>query len=128
MDDAGEVRLGERVGNLRGERQRPPRIDRMAANRSAQRLTRHVLRREEQPALVFAGFEHRGDARMGQRRRLAGVFDEPGVPLGVGEQFLPYDPERDGPSMPRVAGPIQLADAAGANPIEDLVVSDGLEH
>ncbi len=65
---------------------------------------------------------------MRERRGLPGIFEETGKALGIGDEIVPHDPERDRPSMLGVAGPIQLADTSGTNAFEDLVVGNRLEH
>ena len=47
-----------------------------------------------------------------------------GIAGDVGGQHL----DRDGPAETRVARAVDLAHAAGADAIEDLVVPEGLEH
>ena len=79
VDDAGGMRVGERVGDLDGE------IDRRGAGSAArppmvrlQRLARHELEDEEQLVLILADLVQRGDVRMRQRGGGARVLDEAG--------------------------------------------------
>ena len=66
------------------------------------------------------GCESAAAARASRRNRSR----RSGSPATLGGQHL----DRDGAAEPRVARAVDLAHPAGADPIEDLVVPEGLEH
>ncbi len=62
-----------------------------------------------------------GDVRMVQRRGRAGFLLEARQPLGIRRELLRQDLDRDLAAEPRVAGQPDLAHAAGAELLLDLV-------
>jgi len=63
-----------------------------------------------------------------ERGGSAGILEEPGMPLRIGDEILAHHPERDRPPVLRIARSVQLADAAGADPFDDSVMPKRLEH
>jgi hypothetical protein len=51
-----------------------------------------------------------------------------GAPIMIGLGIRRQQLDRDGPAKPRVARAVDLAHPAGANPVEDLVVPEVLDH
>jgi hypothetical protein len=65
---------------------------------------------------------------MRERSGSAGILEKPGMALGIRNEILSHHPEGNGPSVLRIARPVKLADAAGADPFEDFVLPKRLEH
>ena len=64
MIEAGRMRLCHPVGNLDRELDSPAHVHRPACRLDAKRLPFQELEHEEQPSLVLAGIEERGDVGM----------------------------------------------------------------
>ena len=83
---------------------------------------------EKQLTLVFADFVEGGDVGVRERRGGTRFAEKAIAAIGIvgdvrGEHF-----DRDRAAEPRVAGAIDLAHPAGADPVENLVVRERLEH
>jgi hypothetical protein len=80
MDDAGAMRLEQRVGEHGAERQHPGRVERPALLEALpERLAGHVLHGDvwQPEGLVLAGIVDRDDAGMRQRRGGPRLAQEP---------------------------------------------------
>ena len=113
MQDAGGVRVHERLEQRGGDREGLRKRQRPAPQAIAQRLARDELHREEGHAVGFAGLEERGDRRMlkpGARLRLANEPRRAPRPVIDGARTLSAAalPERE------IAGEEHFAHAAGA--------------
>ena len=122
------VGLGEGVGNLRREIDRAPRVERTPGDDVLQRLAGHELEGEKELPLVLADLVERRDVRVRERRRRSGFAKEPLAAIGIAGQLGGHHLDRDGAAETCVAGAIDLAHPAGADPVEDLVLPEGLEH
>ena len=124
MDDFARVGLRQRIGELNGEIERPPGVERPSVDHGAQRLARNELEHEIPSRSVLANLEQRRNAGMGERgggaRRLQEMFKT----IGVGRQIRPEDLDRHRAAEPRIAGAEHLAQATRAHAVDDLVVAD----
>ena len=128
VNEARCVRVGERIGDLDGQIDRTSRIERASGDGVLQRLPRDVLEHEEQLILIFSHLVQRGDIGVRQDRGHAGVLHEPRATVRIAGDVRRQHLDRHGPSETGVAGTVDLAQAAGADAIENLVVAEGLEH
>jgi hypothetical protein len=128
MDDAGRMRVGDRVGHLNRQVERATRIQRPPGDRRGQRLARHVLEHEVQLAVLVADFVQRRNVRVRERSGCARFLQESLAAFAVagdrGRQHL----DRDGATQPGIARAVHLAHPACADPVEDSVLPERLEH
>ena len=88
VDDASRVRGVERVGDLDGQFEQQPRLERFARNAVPERLPLQELHGDERLAFVFADFVDRANVRMVERRGGPGLALKPLERLPVpGEVF-----------------------------------------
>ena len=128
VDDALAVRLGERVGDLHGEVGGAARIQRTSRDHCLERLAGNEFFDEKEPTLILADLVHCREVGMRERGARARVGEEPLAPLAVGRDIVRQYFDRDGTSQPRIARAVHLAHAAGADPVEDFVLAQRLEH
>src|SRR5262245_65027243 len=125
MDDAGAVRLVERVAHLDGNLQRLILIERspVAALGQAfgQGLAFEILQHEKVDALVMADVEQRADVRMVQRRDRAGLAVEAFAQPGVGRKRRGKHLDGHGAIEPRIARAVDLAHASCADERDDFI-------
>ena len=127
VDDVEAVRVGERVGDLAGDRQRF--LHRQPAHPVEllpQRLALDVRHDVVQHAGVFARIVDRQDVGVGQAR---GDLDLAEEPLGAERDgdVRPQDLDRDPPSLPLILGDEDRGHPAASDlPIDDIAtVEDG---
>jgi hypothetical protein len=77
-------------------------------------------------AIGLADIPQRGDVRVGQRRRGARVLEQLRQPRRLRGNGRRHQFERHGAADLGVAGAIDLADATFTEPLEQVVVGDGL--
>jgi hypothetical protein len=128
VDQACGVRVGQRIRDLDGEIDRSARVQRPAGDGLRQRLAWRVLEDQKQLILIFADFIERRDVRVREHRGRSRVPQEPLASNRIGGNVGGQHLDRDRPAETGVACTVDLAQAAGADAIEDLVVAEGLEH
>src|SRR5262245_22337173 len=128
MDEACRVCVGKRIGNLNRELERAARVQRTSGEETTQRLTLDELEDEIRMTVLLADFIERGDVRMAEGGSQRCFVEKP-LPLsGIvdfvrGEHFDGGRPPETG-----VPCPEHLGAAAGADPLENTVVSERFLH
>jgi hypothetical protein len=128
MDDACRVGVGEGVRELHREIDGAARIERPAGDGGREAFARDELEYEKQPPLVFADLVQRRDVRVRQRCRHARLGQNAITRIGTAREGWRQHLDRDRPAEPRIARAVDLAHSTGADPVEDLVVPDGVQH
>jgi hypothetical protein len=128
VDDACRVGIGEGIRKLYREIDGAPGIERPAGDGGGQASARDELEHEEQLPVVFLDPVQRRDVRMGQCRSSACLSQNTIAPIGIGREAWRQHLDRDGPAEPGIARTVDLAQAAGADSIEDVVVPEGVKH
>jgi len=86
------------------------------------------LHDDEEPAVVFAQVVDRDDVGVAQRRAGLGLAVEARLQLVGGVAVAGDDLEGDMPAEPGVPGLVHGAHAPAADPFDDLVPADLLDH
>ena len=123
MHESRIVRGGQRAGDLRGVLDGGAQREARRSDDAAQRQARDPLHDDEVDVAIAAGFVHRHDVRMIERRRSLGLTDEPlaVVPIRlIGEDHL--DGHRA--AEPIVGGLVHRSHRAGAQLRRDDVVAE----
>ena len=123
VDDAVAVRLVERVGRLRGDRHRLGDRQRTARHPRRERFAGDQLHDDERPVAVLAQVVDRGDVRRAQHRRGTRLAEQAGTLVRTGRARVQHL-HRHGASEPRILGAIDLAHAAGPEPIAEAVLRE----
>ena len=127
MRHLGRVRVGDRVGDLHGQIDRPARIERTPRDDAIERIAGHELARQKRPAVVVARLIQQGDIGMGQRHSRLRVGQQR-VALGrIALDAVGRDLDGDGAAEAGVARAKDLAETALADTLEDLVVRDAVQ-
>jgi hypothetical protein len=121
MDDAGPVRLVERVSDLDRDPQRVVDVERAKFQTSLERFALQELHDQERPAVLVPDVVERADVGMIQLRDRPRLAVEPFAKLRVGGQRFGQDLDRDDAIEPRIASLIDLAHAARSDGGENLV-------
>ncbi len=128
MEDAFGVRRVERIGDLRGDVEHVPQLERAPGEAPIERLAVEQLHGEIELSPVLIEAVDRADVRMVQRRggaRLAAeTFDRFIARRIAGRQHLQCDLA---PQL-RVLGAVHNPHSASAQLVEDLVVPEGLTN
>ena len=124
MDDAGVVRGLEAFGDLPADVERVANGERAMAQALGERLPWNELHHEEALAVVLLETVQRGDPRVVERGEHAGLTLESPQSLGVSGHLVGQELERDVPPERLVARAIDLAHAARAQQLEDLVAAN----
>jgi hypothetical protein len=124
------VRLGERLRDLRGDRERRLRLERSLAKAIGERTPAHVLHRDVGLArAVRAGLadvvDH-GDVRVRQVRGDARLAQQPRFGLGVAGGTRRETLERHEPVQPRVLRQPDLSHRTRAQALLEPVVAEAL--
>jgi len=128
VDDPLDVRFGQRISRLADEIDDAARVHRAAADRGRELLAGHELAGEKQVTLILANFIELGDVGVRQLRRRARILDETLALLRIAGDVLADHLDRDGTAEPCVARAQHVAEAAGADALEDLVLTERLDH
>ena len=115
------VRGGQAASNLRGDIDGLPRRQGAAGEPRAQRLAFEQLRHRVRRAIAVADVVNRQDVRMRERGHRAGLALEARERVRVGGHGRRHDLDGDVAFEPRVARPVDLAHAAGADGGQNLV-------
>ena len=129
VDDAAGMRGVEGVGDLDPELEHAVERQRPARDLVLQRAAVEQFHDDELLALVLADVVDRADVRVVERRGDARLAAEPFERLGVGGEIGGQELQRDLAAETNVLGAVDHAHAAGAEPLEDLVMADdGTNH
>jgi len=121
VDDAGAVRLVERVGDLHRNRQRLIERKRALLQSLGERHALQVLHDQEVGRMLVPDVVQRADVRMVQRGDRASFVLESLAKLRVGGQGLGQHLDRDDALEPSVAGFVDFTHSAFAKLGENLV-------
>ena len=121
VDDAAAVRRGQAAGDLLRVRQGLAQRQRAAAERAAQRLAVEQLGDDVGPPVGGADVVDRDDVRVVERGGGARFQLEAVEALRIGREARRQHLDGDVAAEARIAGPIDLAHAAGAEQRDDLV-------
>ena len=124
MHDAGGVGLGQPVGHLRGDVQRPARRQARPGQQLAQRLAFDQLHADVGLIAGLAQLVDGDDGGMVQRRGGAGFLFEAAQPIGIVREIGRQQLECDVALQRQVAGPVDLAHAARAQERSDFIVPE----
>jgi hypothetical protein len=119
------VRVGDGVGDLHRNFNRPPHVYRTAGHLRAKRLPLGELEDEVDAAVMFPDIEHGDDVRVGQADDAARLLDQS---CRIRGEVRRQDADRDGPSEAGVARAIQVAGSGLLEPLQKIVVSDDAER
>ena len=125
MNDAEAMRLVQRIRHLSGhlenrrDREGPP------AHPLGQLLALDQLHHDEQVVAVFGDVVCRRNGRSAEQGCGAGLLQKARATVGVASIFVMDELQRDVAAQPRVARPVHVTHAAGAEVAADLVVEDG---
>jgi hypothetical protein len=128
MNDPDGVSFRQSVGHLNCVIHGPARVETATGDHSLQRLAGDEFHRQKQHAVVIADFVHAGNAGMAERRQRRGVVEELLAASGIAGDVARDDLERDGATDFGVARSKEIADSAGADPVEQLVMADRVGH
>ena len=121
MNDSAFMSGVERLRDLSRDRKRFVERDRFACDPIGERRPLDELQHQRRDPLAFLEAVDGGDIRVIERRNRLRLTLEPGDPLGVGEERLRQNLQRDIASEPRVAGAVAVAHPARASEADDLV-------
>ena len=123
MQDAGAMRVVDRVADLAGEVERARQVERaFAPDDVLQRLAGHVLHHDEEHVVLLLGGEHGDDVRVAHRGEQPRLLHH----LAEVEVLLVRDLDGDLLVDPGVFGEVDAAEAAAAERRQDAVLPDGL--
>ena len=123
VQDAGAVRVIDRVADLAGEIEREGHVEgAVAEDLLLERLALHVLHDDEEDVVLLLGREHGDDVGMAHRREQPRFLEQ----LGEVEALLVGNLQRDFLVDPGVFGQVHAAEAAAAERRNDAVLADGL--
>jgi len=131
---AGRPGAQRAAGTANGANRIAFESDRPLAPRSCQCgfCRRHGARTVSDPdgvvTLILADFIELGDVGVRQLRRRARILDETLALLRIAGDVLADHLDRDGTAEPCVARAQHVAEAAGADALEDLVLTERLDH
>ena len=120
--------VGECIGNLDGEVDCPSGVQEAAGDGGLQGLARSELRYQEDIVLGLTDFVERRDVGMIELFRRASIAQQRVAPRRVVGRGGIDGSDRHRAAEARVAPAPQLAETAGANPVERLVVPENLRH
>ncbi len=121
VDDARAVRLGEALGDLRGEVEELARRNGLRGDELAQRAPLDQLHRDVRRFAGCADVVDRQDVRVVQRRGRPRLLLEAPPPLGIRGALGGQDLDRDVAAEPLVPRAVDLAHPSRAERREDLV-------
>ena len=122
------MRFGERIGDLNAVFRHVPGVQGSSGDRRLECLTRDELECEKQLGVVLAGLVQRRDVRMRKRCCSLRVSQKTRAPVGITCNRIVDDLERDRAAEASIARAVDLAEASGADPFEDPVVSHLRDH
>ena len=122
MNDAGRVRLRQRVGDLDGILQRFIEPQPLAPDQLVERLARHVLHGDELHAVRIRDVVDVNDIGMVQSGSRLCLLHEAALPFRVGQSFGGEDFQCDEPVQVGVPGLLHHAHAALAELFDDLIL------
>jgi hypothetical protein len=128
MDNAVGVRVGKRIGRLTDEIDDAARVHRTAGDHARERLARGELEDGKEVSLILADLVELGDVGMRQLRGGARFLDELLAAFRIGGDVGTNHLDGHCSPEPRVARAQHLAEAAGPDAIEDLVLTKRLDH
>ena len=123
MDDAGRVRGGKTVGDLRGQVERLAERYRTAADEVAQRLALDQFGHDVGDAVVVAGIVEGHDVGMSESRGGAPFLLEAAAPVGALGELGRQDLNRDIAAEAGIVGAVDLAHGALAQLGGDLILT-----
>ena len=128
MQHALGVCGADRLGKLDAEVEGPADIERAPSLQLIEGLPRHELEHEEQLRRAVGDLEQRGDVRVRDRGGGARVPQEPGPRKRVRSHPFGGVLDEHGSADHGVAGSERRAESAGADPFEEVVVTELIWH
>ena len=130
MDDAGGVRGGERVGDLRAILEHVAQPQPLASNQLGQGAAGDVLHRDETGSLAVLlatiNFVNRNNIGMIEGGSGAGFLDKPSLAIRIGHSGRRQNLDRDFAPQTRIDGAIDYSHPTGANLLFNPVRTNGL--
>ena len=120
MEDPGAVRLADRLGDLEGDREELRERERTLLQGRLEPPSLHQLHHDQEAAAVLDEVEDRADVGVVEGRRGDRLAPEPLPALGVRDEGVGEDLQRDDPPEPRIAGPVDLSEAPRPEEVEHL--------
>ena len=128
MDDAGRVRLGEAVGDLVADVEQLARRERPALHELTERLAIHELHGDVDGRVRRTDLVDGDDVVVVEGGRGARLLLEAAAAIRISGELFRQDLDRHLAAQPRVARPVDLAHAAGAERRENLVRAEFLSR
>ena len=124
MNNAGAVRLGQRIGNRDGIRQRLPAAQPVARDELSERFSAHKFHRDEVDAILTAHFVNNHDVGMVQRGSRSSLLHKSLFPLRLAECIEPQDLQGHFAAEPDVSRLENLAHASRAKRRQYFVITE----